>query len=91
MGMRLTQQQVGVSRYRLSQDIRHIGVGNLWWLYLDGEFTALQCDKREIEFMSMVTYFKSLDTSLLIMYRELESTNDGGLYLDNASLKKVTL
>jgi len=77
--------------YRLSQDIRHNGTGDMWWLYLDGVFTTLQMHKIETEFLSVRVYFKSLDTSLAVQYRENEPNNDGGIYLDNVSLKKVTL
>lgn len=75
--------------YRLSVDHRHIGVGDDWILEVEGA-TADTLDNTETTYATKVYYFTAGDTTCTIRYKENNASNDGGIYADNISLKKVT-
>jgi len=75
--------------YRLSIDHRHIGSGDDWILEVEGA-TADTLDNTETTYATKVYYFTAGDTTCTIRYKENNASNDGGIYTDNISLKKVT-
>ncbi len=76
--------------YRLSGDWRHIGIGGLWRLDVEGAFTGRSIGNSDTTFEEFVEYFVAVGASANIRFLESSGTNNGGVYYDNVSLKKVT-
>lgn len=76
--------------YRLSVDHRHCGTGDDWILDVEGS-TVDTLDNTETTYATKVYYFTAGDTTCTITYKENNASNDGGVFADNLSLKKVTL
>jgi len=75
--------------YRLEVDHRHVGSGDDWILKVEGT-TADTLDNTETSYITKVYYFTAGDTTCTIRYKENNVSNNGGIYTDNISFKKVT-
>jgi len=74
--------------YRIMAEWRHIGSGGTWAFQIEG-VNAGELDNTDIAFEDLTYYYTAADTTLNIRIRET-STNDGGVYLDNIKVQKVT-
>ena len=75
--------------YRGEFDVRHVGSGLSWVLNENGsnfQFIGVG----EITFQTVVHYFTTPDTDTFFRFNEANGSNNGGLYVDSFSLKKVT-
>lgn len=84
------------SLYKITFSARHIGSGGLWQVGLsDG--TAAHCNLAAIELTSSDTAFtdyeliveKTHAVQFYLYINEYSATNDGGVYVDNISVRKV--
>lgn len=74
-------------RVEISIRWRHVGVGGAWRLFLGGSAVAT-CINTETTFKTTTTVLTySLGASIVI--REASTTNDGGVYVDNITIKKL--
>jgi len=80
---------------RLEFDIRHVGTGDAWAFYL-GEANdtvkehVVDALTANTTYFTKVHYFVKTDDNQYCVVREGNPTNDGGVYLDSISVKKVT-
>ncbi len=78
-----------VSVYRISFDVRHNGVGNNWAFFVEG-VNKKTIALADVTYEEFVYYLTTSDTNLTTTFQETSGANDGGVYFDNFSLKKVT-
>ena len=77
--------------YRSTIDLRHIGVGGLWYVQIGGVGNQSSKPNNErIEFTETVTYYVATGVSCEFVFIEGSASNDGGLYIDNMSFREVT-
>jgi hypothetical protein len=77
--------------HRISVDLRHVGEGDVWGMWVHGANTENYNFNGEDVFIKSSTYLRSPNTSLDVKFAETNPSNTGGLYVDNLSIKKVTL
>ena len=75
--------------YRISWDWRHVGSGGLWTTQFEVDF-PFQVDNTDTTFTSHVHYLTMANTTLNSLFKEFAGSNNGGIYMDNFSVKKVT-
>lgn len=83
-------------RYRLSIDGRHVGSGGLWRLGTSSAHNAVN-DVSMNDFTSTDTTFATsvleftyaAATNRYLVCKETSAGNDGGVYLDNLSIKRI--
>lgn len=68
---------------------RHIGVGGGWVNSIEGVYSTQYISYEEVDWQGMAVYYKALDTILSVRFDEYGATNDGGIYMDNFSARKV--
>ncbi|KKL49207.1 hypothetical protein LCGC14_2317840, partial [marine sediment metagenome] len=79
--------------YRIDAWIRHIGVGLTWNYNIDpggGASTVKQFNISDTTYQNIIYYVTAIGTNLNFRFREGNASNNGGLYFDNISIKKVT-
>lgn len=79
------------SVYRLEFDYRHIGTGFTWTISPNFGPAIVITTNSDLTYQKKVYYFTAPDTSTNIRIGEANASNNGGVYMDNLSLKKVTL
>jgi len=76
--------------YRSAASVRHIGVGEGYWGYRwDGKGAHSLIYSEQTDFIHIAAYLKGTGVSTQMKVLELGVTNDGGLYVDNISVRKV--
>ena len=77
------------SIYRIVNTWKHIGSGGTWgmWLY-GGAFAQMQV--YDLDWQKLESYYKATDTSFEVKFIEYSVTNDGGVYVDDISFRKLT-
>ena len=76
--------------YRMSFDWRHIGSGGGWSMQTIDTTSDYQVTDSVTSFIGSVYYFTSTIALTVFKFRETSGSNNGGIYLDNLSIKKVT-
>jgi len=74
--------------YRITFDWRHKGSGGDWALYINGAAQPVTITNTETSFNSVVYEIASPSTTLNIQIRENNVGNDGGVFIDNVSVKE---
>jgi hypothetical protein len=78
--------------YLISMDLKHIGLGDTWVCLPDNDRNPnAYVFKHWTEFINIHTYYLPPDTSLEMKMIETNGSSTGGIYMDNLSIKKVTL
>ena len=80
---------------RLSYDRRHIGSNDRWGAHLSSSIGGTTNEieiilNTEITFTSKVYYWTHTANHRYLNFRERGINNNGGIYLDNKSVRKVT-
>jgi len=78
--------------YHISLNVRHVGTGGQWIYQVDsgGGFEAVQTLDKSNNTYSQVTHDVTMTGTVLILdFRENNEDNDGGVYIDNLSIKEV--
>ena len=79
---------------RIEFDKRHIGTGGTWSVRLgasDSGVTIIDLiNVGDISFATKIYYFTHSGDTQYLVYRENSGTNNGGIYMDALSIKKVT-
>jgi len=78
------------SFYRAKFDIKHIGIGANWTLKVDTKL-IFYLYISDTEYFANTLYIPATEETMDFLFQEIGTTNDGGLYLDNFSLREVTL
>lgn len=74
--------------YKVTFDWRHVGSGDPWRLLIEG-VQVVSITSAQTTFESKVYYAVAGDTSFELRFQENGGGNNGGVYVDNISLKKV--
>lgn len=80
--------------YELKYKIRHLGTGDKWIGYLassgagNNHIVGANVYNFLVTFLEVITEFTYDSTYRYLLFRENSAANDGGIYLDNISLKK---
>lgn len=81
--------------YIFTFSARHVGTGGAWNIGISSGQT-IQCDlgfitltSANTSFVSYVVFGKVIDANAIIEAIEASGTNDGGVYIDNASIRRV--
>ena len=75
--------------YRNKAAWRWLGTGEVWEYELDTEGTYVAVPSDGI-FRNLVAYKEASSTAMVVSFFEHTSSNNGGLYVDSISLRKVT-
>jgi hypothetical protein len=80
--------------YKISFDIRHDGTGAEWGCYLSASSSGIETELVEVDssdtsFESHEYYFIYNSDSKYFVCREWNTPSDGGIYLDNVSIKEI--
>ena len=74
--------------YRLTFDWRHVGSGGNWACTAESSLVG-QLANTATSFAPVAHEETAVGTTFTIIFIELSGTNNGGVYIDNLSLKKV--
>jgi len=74
--------------YFFSVDARHVGTGLGYRISIDGNTVALLVNT-DLTYQTYTLEFVAVDTAVYAIAQENSSSNNGGVYMDNISLKEV--
>jgi hypothetical protein len=76
-------------KYRLTFDWRHIGTGGIWELFVIDAFVGISVSNADTTWQTVSYDVTSATTVIIVRIAENSATNDGGVYLDNLSLREI--